>query len=163
MVQQVKQCAGCGAQMGARGRVCPRCGRGSLFGELVWVAVLGVLLLAIAVLAGLVPTDRIPGLASRESIVQPGLTKSKVTTPPRASSSRRRPHQVDRVEKAAPPESTLALLPCSGTDTYALRLDAKESPLRGPHAPAAVACREASDSAGRPGSGATIDTIDPSP
>ena len=162
MVQQVKQCAGCGTQMGARGRDCPRCGRGSLFGELLWIAVLGVLLLGIAVVSGLMPLDRIPGLARRESIVRP-VAKSTPATPARApSSSRRQPRQVLKVENTLPPESTLAQVPCSGTDTYALRQEAKDSPHRGPHAPAVAACREASDSADRPGPGATLDTIAPS-
>ena len=58
-MQKTKQCAGCGAQMGARSRVCPRCGRGSLFEELGLIAVLGVLLLGIGLASGLVPLDRI--------------------------------------------------------------------------------------------------------
>jgi len=65
MVQSVKQCAGCGAQMGARGRVCPRCGRGSLFGELIWIAVLGVLLLGIGVFSGLISLDEIREVTRR--------------------------------------------------------------------------------------------------
>jgi|SRR6187551_412581 hypothetical protein len=134
--------------MGARGRVCPRCGRGSLFGELVWIAVLGMLLLGIAILSGLIPMDRIPGLASWEPTVRAGVKKSNSAVPTRTFTSRGQPRQVEKVEKAVPPESTLAYGPCSSTDTYALRLEAKEAPHRGPHTPAVV-CREASDSSSR--------------
>ena len=161
MVQQTKQCAGCGAQMGAKGRVCPRCGRGSLFGELVWIAVLGMLLLAIGVLSGLVPMERIAGLAGRQPMVQSDMTKSKVATPARASSRARQPRP-QKVAKAVPPDATSAYAPCSGTDTYALRPKAKESLRRGPHAPAASPCREAWDSANAADHGATLDTIAPS-
>jgi hypothetical protein len=161
-IQQVKQCAGCGAQMGARGRVCPRCGRGSLFGELAWMAVLGVLLLGIALLLGVIPMDRIRGLAGGEPVTRPAPTTSKAATPTRASLRHHKPRQRQEVETVLPADSTFTRIPCSGTDTYALRQEAKESPHKGPHAPAGTGCREGSSSAVGSGPKAILDTIAPS-
>jgi len=65
---QVKRCATCGAQIGAEGRGCPRCGQGSLFGNSGLLAFLGVLLLGIALASGLIPMDRFRAVAVRTPV-----------------------------------------------------------------------------------------------
>jgi hypothetical protein len=149
MIQQVKQCAGCGAQMGARARVCPRCGRGSLFGELLWIAVLGVLLLGIGVMLGLVPLER-PALVRTAPAASDGGTKpSPVKLAPRSAANRLQAAKVTKVETAGPAESKLAYAPCPGVDKPT-RQQPSESSHGGPHTAAAAPCREADDSSQHP-------------
>lgn len=145
MVQQVKQCAGCGAQMGTRGRVCPRCGRGSLFGELVWIAVLGILLLGIGVLSGLVPVDRIPVLAQ----FVPAAPEPATSPPaPPAASVRRPARKPARVETVSPAKPALVYAPCNGSDTE--RAPQVSASHNGPHSPARLPCREPADTSHHP-------------
>jgi hypothetical protein len=145
MVQQVKLCAGCGAQMGSRGRVCPRCGRGSLFGELLWIAVLGVLLLGIGVLSGLVPVDRVPGLRRVPGLAVDRDTTARVTSATRPASSPRQTRKLAKIKAAHQPRPTMAPVPCSDTDSVARRALASDSPRKGPHTPALGACRDVTD------------------
>jgi hypothetical protein len=94
---QVKQCASCGAPIGAHGRVCPRCGRGSLFGDSGLIAVLGVLLVGIGLASGLIPMDRI------RTVAAPAAADSISTQPhPTATPSQREPTKlVPRSAKAS--------------------------------------------------------------
>jgi hypothetical protein len=144
MVQSVKQCAGCGAQMGARARVCPRCGRGSLFGELLWIAVLGVLLLGIGVLSGLIPLDRVPGIRRIPLVALDSTPNPKVTGAARANPSRRQPRKAKKAESTHQPDTALAYAPCPGSDTEAQRVFGSALHHRGPHTPALTACADVS-------------------
>jgi hypothetical protein len=74
MTTQGKQCAACGAPMGAQGRECPRCGQSSLFGNSGLLAFLVVLLVGIALASGLIPMDRFRAVAVR-------APADKVSTP----------------------------------------------------------------------------------
>jgi hypothetical protein len=141
MVQSVKQCAGCGAQMGARGRVCPRCGRGSLFRELIWIAVLGVLLLGIGVLSGIVPLQRLPWMAQTPPSVGPPAKRS---VPPLRPAPRRRAARKLAADTTRQP--IFAYAPCPGTDSESALVTASESPRNGPHTLAHAPCREVGES-----------------
>jgi len=144
MVQSIKQCAGCGAQMGAQARVCPRCGRGSLFGELLWIAVLGVLLLGIAVLSGLVPLDRVPGIRRIPLVALDSTSNAKVTGAARANPSRRQPRKAKKAETTHQPDTGLVYAPCSGADSEHQRIIGSAVHHKGPHAPALTACNDVS-------------------
>jgi hypothetical protein len=83
--------------MGARGRVCPRCGRGSLAGELGWIALLGVLLFGIGLASGLVSLDRVRPAAAHAPVARaaqrhPGLRPTSAV-PPKARAKARRSAQ----------------------------------------------------------------------
>jgi hypothetical protein len=141
MVQQTKQCAGCGAQMGARGRACPRCGRGSLFGELVWIVVLGVLLLGIGILSCLVPLDQI------REVTHPSVARTGREAQPSANQTRSAPVRSRKIKAkreistSGSGDSGMAYAPCAGSDR-------QEPPYpggqlaRGPHAPPANVCSD---------------------
>jgi hypothetical protein len=147
MVQSLKQCAGCGAQMGARGRVCPRCGRGSLFGELLWIAVLGVLLLGIGVLSGLVPLRHIPGLA-RPAPAAPERVDTPVKTAPapRVAPGHRQARKAAKVDSVRAADPVTAYTPCPGRDTERVDVALSESSRGGPHASVTVPCLDRPDS-----------------
>ena len=146
MVQQTKQCAGCGAQMGARGRVCPRCGRGSLFGELLWIVVLGVLLLAIGVMSGVVHLDRIPGLARMRAGDRDTAARPVLSAPPGPATTRRPVGHSTKVEARTHPKPSVSYAPCSGTDTESRHTEVSESFRGGPHAAVASSCGQVVDS-----------------
>jgi hypothetical protein len=144
-----KQCAGCGAQIGASARECPVCGRGSLLGELGMFAFLGVLLLGIGLASGLIPLNRLgrrPESAPTAAASLPQPEKSKPMEKP-AESGPRRTAQASR-RSAAPVDgrrqldirAILAHAPCSDPDTAAVeRLIRKESSVEPSHL-RAVAC-----------------------
>ena len=139
MVQSVKQCAGCGTQMGLQARVCPHCGRGSLLDELLWIAILGVLLLGIAVLSGLVPLDRIREVTP-QSAVNTGGTSRETTHPAKPKIAHGGVHKArPRSSAAFSVESSMGYAPCAEIDT-------QEPPrvetglARGPRAAPASTC-----------------------
>jgi hypothetical protein len=131
--------------MGSKGRVCPRCGRGSLFGELVWIAVLGVLLLGIGVLSGLVPLDRVPGLRRIPGVAVDRDTTARVTGAPRPASRPRQTRKPAKIKAAHQPPPSMAHVPCPDSDGKAPSALASDSPRKGPNTPALGACREVSD------------------
>jgi hypothetical protein len=131
--------------MGARARVCPRCGRGSLFHELLWIAVLGVLLLGIGVLTGVVPMNRIPRLSQWQPTAQTGTNNPKISPPAHKVPGIRRTHKTVVGEKTRQPDSTVGYSPCSNPDTSP-RTYASAGPHSGPHAHALTPCLGVSDS-----------------
>jgi hypothetical protein len=132
-----KQCAGCGAQIASTARVCPVCGRGSLFGELGMLAFLGVLLLGIGLASGLIPLNR-PApqpepAAAPVRVAAPVLgEKPKATRPPKA------PHARPTVVAA---RAILAQAPCANPDTSAVVRLLREDKAADPARLRAVACQ----------------------
>jgi hypothetical protein len=158
MVQSVKQCAGCGAQMGARARVCPRCGRGSLFGELIWIAVLGILLLGIGLVSGLVPIERIPGFVRSKPVDEGTLHQVKAKITAHLSTGRLKGRVAAKVRTVGPAETTLTNARCGGTDTEVVRLQVSYSSHADSHTHSSLSCRQPRETSA---SGVTIpaDTI----
>lgn len=139
-MQKTKQCAGCGAQMGARSRVCPRCGRGSLFGLLGQLFVLGVLLLAIGIVSGLIPLASIQRAvmgppADTVGVVPPARPSVPKTAVRRPRTPRREVRGTESVAVAAAADSqstrdavarVVMSAPCPGPDTEMIRRELQQ-------------------------------------
>ena len=96
----MKQCAGCGAQMGSRSRYCSACGRGSLLLVLGQTALLGVLLLGIGITSGLVSLQQVERAIGVRKGSVPVTTDRVAPPPPRVAEG---PGRAKRREPAGAP------------------------------------------------------------